>query len=156
VPRQLWLLRHGEAQPHHAGPDADRRLTPEGEGQSRSAGAALARLNLELAACYASPRVRALETARLACAALGVDPVVHEPLSGGFESGGARELVLGEDDDARVLIVGHEPDLSGIVEALTGARIAMKKGGVAAVRLDGSREELLAVLRPCDLRAIEA
>ena len=119
-------------------------------------GAALARLNLELAACYASPRVRALETARLACASLGVDPVVHEPLSGGFDSGGARELVLGEDDDARVLIVGHEPDLSGIVEALTGARIAMKKGGVAAVRLDGSREELLAVLRPRDLRAIEA
>lgn len=137
-------------------PDADRRLTPEGEGQSRSAGAALARLNLELAACFTSPRVRAVRTARLACASLGVDPVVHEPLSSGFDAREARELVLGQGDDAKVLIVGHEPDLSGIVEELTGARFSMKKGGVVAVRLDGSRAELLALLRPRDLRAIES
>lgn len=40
--RELWLLRHGEAEPHDVRPDEERRLTPRGERQSRDAGAALA------------------------------------------------------------------------------------------------------------------
>jgi phosphohistidine phosphatase len=36
--QQLWFLRHGEAEPHGARPDPERRLTPRGEEQSRAAG----------------------------------------------------------------------------------------------------------------------
>ena len=74
--QQLWLLRHGEAEPHGAREDEDRRLTPRGERQAEAAGAALAALGVELAAAYTSPRIRALDTARLACEALGVEAVV--------------------------------------------------------------------------------
>jgi phosphohistidine phosphatase len=53
-----------------------------------------------------------------------------------------------------VLVVGHEPDLSQVVFDLVGARIALKKGGVAGVRLEGARSELIALLRPKELTAL--
>ena len=152
--QQLWLLRHGEAEPHDTRPDPERRLTPRGERQSVAAGRALAALGLEFAAAFTSPRVRAAETARLAGEEVGVEPAVHEPLSGGFDAGDARELMAGEDADARVLVVGHEPDFSDLVQELTGGRIDLKKGGVAAVRVDGTRAELIVLLRPRELESI--
>jgi phosphohistidine phosphatase len=151
---QLWLLRHGEAEPHGTRPDADRRLTPRGEDQSRSAGAALAALELTFQHIYTSPRVRARDTALLAAEALGVEPVELAALGGGFDAEAARELLLGTDPEERVLIVGHNPDFAQIVHDLTGARVDFKKGGVAGVRLDGIRGELIALLRPRELDRI--
>lgn len=143
----LWLLRHGDAEPD-APTDAERRLTPKGERQARAAGAALAAEGVRFAAVFASPRVRALDTARLACEALGIEPVVHEPLSGGFDAEEARSLLQGEP----VLLVGHEPDFSQIVADLTGGRIDLKKGGIAVVRVEGTRGELRVLLRPAELK----
>ena len=57
-------------------------------------------------------------------------------------------------DDGHVLVVGHEPDFSQVVHDLTGARIDLKKGGVAAVRVDGSQPELVALLRPRELAVL--
>jgi phosphohistidine phosphatase len=65
------MLRHAEAVPHGTKPDADRELTPRGRQQAGAAGAALAALGEVFAACYSSPKVRARETAELACAHLG-------------------------------------------------------------------------------------
>ena len=154
MPRQLWLLRHGDAEPHDARDDPDRRLTPRGEQQSRDAGVALAALGLELEACWTSPKVRARDTAAIACETLGVDPVEHRPLFSGFDAGDARELLEASEADARILCVGHEPDLSQVVHDLTGARIDLKKGGAAAIRMDGTRGELIVLLRPRELTAI--
>src|ERR671928_419875 len=101
---QLWLLRHGEAVPHDAKPDADRELTGRGERQAIAAGEALARLGVEFAACYTSPKVRARDTARLACRALNVEPEEADSLADGFDVGDAWELVLAHaGEDARVL-----------------------------------------------------
>jgi phosphohistidine phosphatase len=147
---QLWLLRHGEAEPH-AADDASRDLTARGEDQARAAGRALAALDLVFHAVFTSPKVRAERTARLACEALGIEPVVHEPLREGFAVADARELLLA-GSDPRVLVVGHNPDLAQVVYDLTGARIELKKGGVAGVR----DRELLALLRPRELERIGA
>ena len=149
--RQLWLLRHGEAEPHHARSDDERRLTQRGEDQSRAAGRALAAMEVVFQAVYTSPRVRARETARLACEALGAEPIEHAALREGFSADEALELLHA---DERVLVVGHEPDLSQVVHDLTGARIDMKKGGVAGLRLDGARGELIVLLRPRELDRI--
>ena len=149
--RQLWLLRHGEAEPHDARPDDGRRLTERGEDQSRSAGRALAALELTFQAAYTSPKVRARDTAKLACEALGIEPLEHAPLREGFSADDALELLHA---DERVLVVGHEPDFSQVVSDLTGARIDLKKGGIAGVRMDGGRGELIALLRPRELDRI--
>jgi len=154
VSKILWILRHGDAEPHDAKPDPERDLTPRGQQQSRDAGAALAALGVELAAAFTSPKIRARDTALLACESLGADPVDHKPLHSGFDADDARELLAGVDDGDRILIVGHEPDLSQVVHDLTGARVDLKKGGVAAVRTDGSRAELIVLLRPRELNAI--
>jgi phosphohistidine phosphatase len=151
---QLWLLRHGEAEPHDAKPDFDRELTERGRDQSRSAGRALAALALTFQAVYTSPRVRARDTALLACEALGEEPIVTPVLAEDFSVPDARDLLLGVEPDGRILVVGHNPDFSQVVHDLTGARVDFKKGGVAGVRLEGTRGELIALLRPRELDRI--
>jgi phosphohistidine phosphatase len=146
--RQLWLLRHGEAEPHDADDDAARQLTERGRDQARAAGRALAALGVQIHFAFTSPKVRARETAVLACEALGCDPIEHEPLAAGFDRDDALELLAIAGDDQRVLVVGHEPDFSQVVHDLAGGRIALKKGGVAAMRIDGSNGELMVLLRP--------
>lgn len=140
----IYLLRHGDAE-HGDMDDAARRLTAKGERQAREAGLALRELGVGIDACLASPKARALDTARLACEALGVEVEVTEALRGGrFD---ALDLAAGRGD---VLLVGHEPDFSNEVGRLTGGKAAIKKGGIAVV--DGST--LVALLRPKDLKRI--
>ena len=151
---QLWLLRHGEAVPHDAKPDDERELTERGRDQSRSAGRALSALGIEVHLCFTSPKVRARETAELACAELGVDPIDEDALAEGFDGTAALDLMRAAGADQRVLVVGHEPDFSQVVYDLTGGRVDFKKGGIAAVRLSGSRGELIVLARPRELDRI--
>ena len=152
--QQLWLLRHGDAEPHGVRHDNDRRLTEKGERQGRMAGKALAKLGVNFAAVFTSPRVRARDTARLACEEIGADPLVHQPLSAGFDVEEALALLAGYGEDARLLLVGHEPDFSQVVFDLTGGRIDLKKGGIAAVRVDGRQGEQFDLLRPKEIEEI--
>lgn len=142
----IYLLRHGEAEPRN-GDDAARRLTGKGERQSEVAGRALAALGAEIEACLTSPKVRAADTARLACRSLDLEPEVAPELSGGgFDSTG---LTAGRGD---AMLVGHEPDFSDEIARLTGAKAKLRKGGLAIV----NGGTLLALLRPEDLTAIAA
>ena len=118
------------------------------------AGRALARESLELAACWTSPKVRARETARLACDELGVNFEEVSVLAAGFDREDALELLAGIDTDAAAMVVGHEPDLSQVVYDLTGARVDFKKGGVAGVKVRSGQGELIALLRPLDLETM--
>jgi phosphohistidine phosphatase len=152
--QQLWLLRHGEAEPHDAAPDAERKLTERGRHQSLAAGQALASLELTFQHVFTSPKARSLETARLTCEAFGCEPIVHEPLGAGFDAREALALLHAAGDDKRVLLVGHEPDFSQIVHDLTGGRIDLKKGGIAGIRIEGGRGELVLLLRPREIDRI--
>jgi phosphohistidine phosphatase len=140
----IYLLRHGDAE-EGVGDDAARRLTLKGERQAEAAGRALAALAAKPDACLTSPKVRAADTAGLACEALELGPEVAEDLRGGpFDS---TALAAGRGD---VLLVGHEPGFSNEVARLTGANIRLRKGGLAII--DGGT--LVALLRPRDLAAI--
>ena len=140
----IWLLRHGDAE--DGSPDSERRLTAEGEQQARAAGNALARLDVHLDACVSSPKVRARDTARLACEPLGVDVSEDRRLEGGpFDVG---EVTAGLGDE--VLLVGHDPDFSMAVHSTTGAQVRMPTGGRAGI----DRGELKVLLRPHELQAL--
>jgi phosphohistidine phosphatase len=139
----IWLLRHGDAE--DGSPDAERPLTDKGERQARNAGKALKQLGVELEACFTSPKVRARDTARLACEELGVEVSEEPALQGGpFDP---YEVAAGLDN---VLLVGHDPDFSMAVHTLTGAQVRMKKGGLAGI----SKGELSVLLRPAEIEAI--
>jgi phosphohistidine phosphatase len=139
----IWLLRHAEAE--DGSPDAERKLTKKGEKQARNAGKALKALGVELDACFTSPKVRAADTAKLACEALDVEYALEPKLAGGpFDP---EALAAGLDE---VLLVGHDPDFSMAVHDTTGAQVRMKKGGLAGIE----KGELMALLRPSELKAI--
>ena len=143
----IWLLRHGDAA--EGSPDSERPLTDKGREQARAAGAALKAIGVEIDACLTSPKVRAAETARIACEQLGgVEPQLEPKLAGGpFD---AEALAAGLGDD--VLLVGHDPDFSAAVHSLTGAQVRMKKGGLAGV----DRGVLMVLLRPRESKAISS
>ncbi|MDX8152013.1 histidine phosphatase family protein [Patulibacter brassicae] len=149
---ELLLLRHGAAEDHGVRPDAERDLVARGEGQARDAGRALAILGLVPDVVLASPKVRAWRTAELAGEALDRAPVRHDALLALDRDEALLAAALGP----RVLLVGHEPDLSQVVHDLTGARCRMRKGGLAVLELAGGGGELQALLRPAELRAIAA
>jgi|SRR5271166_4553201 len=156
--RQLWLLRHGEAEPHGTRVDAARRLTDRGTAQARAAGIALERLGAEFELVLFSPKVRARTTAELSAEAWSERQrgrlSVHPALAGGFDGAQALEALAGISADGRLLLVGHEPDLSRLAADLAGAVIDLKKGGLAALRLDGTAGELVVLMRPRELALI--
>ena len=139
----IWLLRHAEAE--DGSPDAARPLTKKGRGQARNAGLALKAVGVELELCLTSPKVRARETAELACEPLGVEVREDERLAGGpFDP---EELATGLEE---VLLVGHDPDFSMAVHSTTGAQARMKKGALAGIE----KGELKVLLRPVELAAM--
>jgi phosphohistidine phosphatase len=156
--RQLWLLRHAEAEPHGTRSDAERRLTVRGEAQARTAGIALTRLEAAFEAVLFSPKARAQQTAELAAERWNSVQRgrlrVYPALAGGFDGREALEELAGVAADGRLLLVGHEPDLSGVVGELTGARVDLKKGGLAVVRLEGVGGELTVLMRPRELALV--
>ena len=139
----LWLLRHAEAV--DGAPDEERPLTDLGVRQAEAAGQALARLGSRPDVCLSSPKVRARQTAELACQALDVPVTVEPALSGEPFDIGALTAGLGQ-----VLLVGHDPSFSLTLHDLTGAQARLKKGGVAGI----AKGELVVLLRPTELGAI--
>jgi phosphohistidine phosphatase len=140
----IWLLRHGDAE-HETEDDFARKLTEKGERQSRRAGLALKKLGVTLDACLTSPKLRARDTARLACDPISVEVEETDALAGGdFDP---LELAAGRGE---VMLVGHEPDFSRAVAETTGSRVKMKKGGLVAI----DDHLLHTLLRPKDLKAI--
>ncbi|HEY2718418.1 MAG TPA: histidine phosphatase family protein [Solirubrobacteraceae bacterium] len=156
--RQLWVLRHAEAEPHGTRSDSERRLTPRGELQARTAGVALAHMEPGFEAVLHSPKTRARETAELAAEAWSSEQRSllreHATLASGFGVADALDALSALDADGRLLLVGHEPDLSSVIADLTGGRVDLKKGGLAVVRLEGVGGELAALLRPRELALI--
>src|ERR1700710_2099087 len=156
--RQPLLLRHADAEPHGSREDSERRLTVRGEQQARAAGAALSQMGMGFQEVLFSPKVRARQTAEMAAESWDEEEqarlAVHEPLSSGFEAAAAPEAMAGVEQEGRLLLVGHEPDLSHVVSQLTGARVDLKKGGLAIVRLDGANGKLVVLMRPRELALI--
>jgi len=158
---ELYFLRHGIAA--DAGPagmgDAGRPLTKEGIAKMQAGARGMRRLDLRLDALLSSPLVRARETAAIVARELGLELQLADELAPGCEIGQLFAL-LGEHRAAeRVMLVGHEPDFSILIGALTGGgQVLMKKGGLGRVdieRLEQGAGTLTWLLPPRILRAAE-
>lgn len=159
---RLVIIRHAAAVPHGTPgiAEEDRPLTPEGEAKFREAARALARVFDRPDALLTSPWLRARQTAAIAGAAWKIEPKEAKALAGGtFEEHAA--LLDAYPKDATLVIVGHEPYVSGLLARLLGVkrpeRLEFKKGGVAVVDLPGALAEggvLVAYLPPKVLRKL--
>ncbi len=134
---KLYVMRHGPAEDESpSGRDADRALTPSGRERTRSVAKALADGDEAPYAIVSSPLVRALQTAEIVASVIGLEDRVRDDKRA-RDSGATgavevrREMAPGGDALAlvqelvragrrRVMVVGHEPDLSVLVSSLVG------------------------------------
>ena len=135
---ELLVIRHAKAEDQSAsGTDFDRALVEKGFAQSRRLGGFLKRIERRPDVVLTSPLVRARETAETLCEAAGMPgPVTQGWLACGMDPETAiRELVAFSDFE-RVAIVGHEPDLSSLIEWLlgcSGSSVEVKKASITGL-----------------------
>lgn len=135
--KMLVLVRHGAPEATSpTGSDLDRRLTDSG---ARSLRAAYPRTFALLGdnpsvSVWSSPAVRALETADVVAAAVGVEDIeVRQSL---YAQDGAAFIAELEASDAPcVIAVGHAPFVDTMAARLVGSCLSFGKGTVAAIDL---------------------
>ena len=111
---RLYLVRHAHSDP--GDPDSLRPLSARGKQQAQELAAQLATPAPE--AVFASPLLRARETAAAIAKAAGVEVRIDERLAPGATAEDVLAAVEGAG--ATVVVVGHQPDCSEIALALGG------------------------------------
>jgi phosphohistidine phosphatase len=157
---KLYVMRHGPAEDHApSGADADRALTAPGRERVRNVAKLLFDSNDEPAHVLTSPLVRTVQTAEIVAVVTklsdrnGTVEVRRELAPGGDKVKLVRDLA--SEGRRRVMLVGHEPDLSELISALLGdfGRSFDKAMVVSlAVRPDGGDPRLRFILDPKTLR----
>jgi len=163
---QLFLLRHGlavERGTRGFEDDATRPLTPKGRRQLRKIAAAMKKLEPDFDLILSSPLVRAKQTAEIVAAGLKLKKRLK--FSNALAPGGAAPILmrqLGREKPVpgKILLVGHEPDLSRLISLLvTGGpllQLDFKKGGLCkleAAKLSAGKCATLAwLLTPKQMR----
>lgn len=136
---QLLLLRHGKAEDCSPGGDFSRELEEKGHQQARHAARILAAADLLPELVLSSPVVRAKQTAEAFTVAAGIPGPIFV---GWLACGMSPETALAElalfPEFERIMIVGHEPDFSRLIERCIGTTadcIEVRKGSVACIEL---------------------
>jgi phosphohistidine phosphatase len=145
----VYFLRHGEADwPNWNKPDDERPLTARGKKEMKKIAAFLERLGLFLDQIITSPLPRARQTAEAVADRFHLQLHEDELLQPGFSSSEFEQLVKkypGEE----IMVVGHEPDFSKTISALTGGSIKLSKAGLALIEVDETmRGRLLWLIPP--------
>ncbi len=136
---QVFLVRHAEASPETiAIRDPHRPLTAHGRTQARALGDRLRWHDCVPTLVWASPLVRAVQTAELVVAGIQHEVTVDiSPMLA--PDGSVRELTIALKalpPSAVVLLVGHEPSLSAIGAVLVGATDFEALDKACAARID--------------------
>jgi phosphohistidine phosphatase len=128
--RFIVLLRHGIAE--DAAPDQkdeERALTKKGRAEMKDIARGLKRVVKNVDAIYSSPLLRAMQTAKRIAKVYDLDVTMTDALRPGASP---KELLKG-----RVILIGHEPDLTETMRAITGiktGRVQLDKGGCYGIR----------------------
>jgi phosphohistidine phosphatase len=139
----LFILRHGEAEPRAAGiVDVDRALTSHGREEIKriAAWARSAGHSFDLIAT--SPLKRAEETAEIVAASPGEKKKEKVEVWPSLAPDGDRDALVGEisrqSGIESLLLVGHEPLLSTFISRVIAgddrASILLAKGGMARIK----------------------
>ena len=140
---KLYLVRHGKAQAADGTvEDAQRQLTPDGRKRLETEAQALARMGIDPAHIFSSPRVRARQTAEIIAGALHKTVEIREEVNYDFDIKAIATLIKELSPDAEVMFVGHEPTMSDVIYALTGANVVMKVGSLARVDIESPQHDL--------------
>jgi phosphohistidine phosphatase len=156
----LYFLRHGLAgvRKEWHGDDARRPLSKKGMKNMAMQARALARLDLQLHVIITSPLTRAAQTADIIAEELKMVPQLKqdERLQPGFGRDHLVQVLADHPQAKNIMLVGHEPDFSQTISALTGGgKVILKKGGLARVDItttDSLQGDLVWLLPPKSMR----
>src|ERR1044071_8918439 len=165
---ELYFIRHALAEPlgkNNEFTEEKRALTDEGRARMREIAKGLKRLGIELDLILASPLVRAVETAEIVAAGLGLSKKDTRQTAGLAPGGSVDELfaeIKSHQEVESIALVGHQPDLgtlaSRIISCGDQGAIQLKKGGVCSVAVAETvpslRGELVWLLTPRQLRLL--
>lgn len=129
----LYFLRHAHAEDGEGKPDEQRALSERGLQQAADTADLLKRLDVDLEFLFTSPRLRAMQTAEAISKALDIKADTREELNYGFNTARLSSMLGDVTPHDSVMLVGHEPTFSQTIQALTGARVEMKKCGLARI-----------------------
>ena len=132
------IFRHGHAQDYAPEGDIEgdfvRELQDKGKRNAQRVGVWMARNDLRPDYVISSPATRAKRTAEKSCktAGLNSDIVLHDERIYGASVEDLLEVIRGVPNDAkRLLLVGHNPGLEGLVRKICrGAVPRTKKGAI--------------------------
>lgn len=137
---ELYLVRHAEAVEQTEGLDDQVRwLTPRGRKLQQRAAARLHKKQVRPELVITSPLTRAVQTAELLLPELGrrTKLIADNRLSADATVEGLLELLKEQGAVEQLLLVGHEPLLSGLAAALLEKELAFPfaKSGCLALQL---------------------
>jgi phosphohistidine phosphatase len=141
----LYIIRHAIAQQlgqKNDFTDEKRALTSDGRDKMRDTARGLRKLGVELDLIMTSPLVRAVETAEIVAAAVGVNKKEIEQTANLAPGASADDLfaeIKKHTAAESIAIIGHQPDLgelvSKIVQGNNGLAITLKKGSVCCINV---------------------
>lgn len=140
---KLYLVRHAEAVERTGTiPDANRHLTPKGRSAFRKIARRVRKLGAVPDLIFASPLVRAVQTAEILSERLKHEGpvVVARELSPGFDLRALRLLLTEAGNPREAAFVGHEPDLGEVAATMLSLPkgFPLRKGSVVALEVEGS------------------
>jgi phosphohistidine phosphatase len=155
-------MRHGPAEDHaDSGMDSDRSLTASGRDRVRGVAKLLLELDEQPLQVVTSPLVRAVQTAEIVALVTKLgdregNVEVRRELSPGGGGGAGLVASLATTGSKRVMLVGHEPDLSELASALIakGSPNPFEKAMVVGLYVgpNGDHSRLRFVLDPRALK----
>ena len=137
----LFILRHGKAGQSTGEPDDNMRaLTPAGRKEIKDIARWLKKEKVRFDLIATSPLIRARETAGIVARTLDQDgqSVIWDDLAPGGDVDSICYHIAQSGNDAAILVVGHEPELSGLTGKIISrggtASLIFAKGGLAKIR----------------------
>lgn len=138
----IYIVRHGIAEDIAAsgGGDSARALTSEGRQKMKEAAKGFAKLESDIEVIFASPLVRAKQTAEILAAALKKTVEEMKELAPGYSASQLCEKLQSLKRKGNMMLVGHEPNCSDLasylLEGSTGTSIEFKKGAICMIEVE--------------------
>jgi phosphohistidine phosphatase len=157
MPRILLVMRHAKAATEEIGEsDISRQLTRNGKADAERLGTILRERNLVPSIIASSPAKRALMTAKRVghCSGFSDELQVEDTLY--MRGHGAYLAVITEWPDEAVcgMVVGHNPDVSNLVNLLTGTHAELVTAAIAVIQVPSERWAGLNPMPRCKLLEI--
>lgn len=138
---ELYILRHGEAQPRETGlADGSRKLIAKGKRDVRAVVKLARKAGLRPDLILTSPLRRAAETAAIAAGLCHCESVVEtRSLLPGANPQAAWKEICALRDVQQVVLAGHEPHLGHLIAFLLEAALMvdLKKGALVRISTPG-------------------